>query len=200
MKITTHNIGIAFSLEGMAICHSIWTEDIKLLIKDFWVEREGQDYSPVSAASILSQVDQLLRELNPPYSHVNFYISNEILIREMRVWLKNNHKSLKTVKPVGLIAPPSDAAVWIASELHSGNISATENISLELIKEAFSGISQDENGKAVGSPESIALLAGVGEPLYRVSVQHYRDKIQEKLSRIHNIPKDSPAIPVVVSF
>lgn len=169
MNTQKYNIGIAFNLDGMAICHSKANGE-NLIIIDFWTGKEGKDYTPVSAPVITDQLDKILKTIAIPQSaNVDIYIANEILRKELSIWTAKHHKGFNEIRTLTPVCPPSDTAVWIASELHAGRLHITENIDLALIKSAFAGISEDEQGRAIGSPESLALLHGVGEPLARRS-------------------------------
>lgn len=176
MNQVKHNFGISFSLDGLALAHSV-TEAERLILKDFWVST-----NVVSIDLLLAQITEIIQKCDSTQNHKIYFYCNNLLIQErLKNWVDTNLDPL-AVRILSPIAPPTDSVIYLVSLFNDGEVAASEDIDLQSVKNALRGISEDEEG-AIGTPPALSLLYALGEVAYR-QLHHLEPQIFDRVKAV----------------
>lgn len=155
-----HNLGISYTLEGMAVCHSVWSHGEigeKMDILAMWAEAH------LSPKRLAEHLTGIVEEWDASASHrVDVFCDNSSVLDEIMPVLKRGASYCEGVQPS---SDPSKAPAFLIGLMHDGQLAVPTN-QRQAVEQAFRGIGVDEQGKAIGSPESLSLLLGIAEPFH----------------------------------
>lgn len=187
----SHNFGVAYSTGEMALCHSIWCKE-QLVIVNFWSN------DSISLEGMLNQIGSITSRWNRKKTHhCHFYAFDEIFKARLSQWLESQPipHAAKVLEPIG---NPKSLPSNLMASIQDERIEMTAGIDRDAVEQALHTIGADDKGRAIGDARALALLFGVGEPLYRRET-NTEERIREHPAKIY-VGKTRDTIRTVSEF
>lgn len=156
----SHNFGVAYSTGEMALCHSIWCKN-QLVVMNFWSDNS------ISIDGMLTQIGSITSRWNRNKTHhCYFYAFDEIFKARLNQWLKSQTilHAARVMEPIG---NPRNLPSSLMASIQDDRIEMTAGIDRNVVEQVLTSIGEDDKGRAIGDVRALAMLFGVGEPLYR---------------------------------